>query len=810
MKYCKLYYLVVLLALTDICFSQQKPVQYSGIYPHLAYYNNEGECGGGAVVPWAGKLWLISYAPHKFYGSSDKLYEIDPNLIRKIRNESVGGTPANRLIHNESQQLFIGPYVIDKTGNVRVIPPSVMPGRLTGAAKHLTDPFGKIYIATMEEGFYEINVKTLEVKIISTDENVDTKKPELLKGYHGKGLYSGQGHLYYANNGERGKEAEINPHATSGVLAEWDGNVWKTIQRKQFTEITGPGGIWGAKNPETDPIWSIGWDDRSLILMLRDNNTWKSFRLPKASHSYDGAHGWNTEWHRIRDIGKEGNPDLLMTMHGMFWKFPITFSSANLAGIRPRSSYLKIIGDFCRWNDKIVCACDDAAHDEFLNKRNFKGGCPGPGQSQSNLWFIEPSELNNFGPTTANGAVWLKDSIREKTVSEPFLLAGWENRSIQIGNNGDYKVKLLFEIDELGNGKWKRYKTVTVQPKTMKWIKVKNAEQGEWVRAKALQACKNLTVMFNYSSIDKRDINKPSAIFEGLANLNDRDCITGIVLTQGENKRGLYFISKKVDRDTLTDNGHYVLDSLLAFNPISDSIIPKAVSKSLNIAVNGVSLDESSVLLIDDKGKHWRLPKGNTGFDEIIKNRLGRIDREIVTERDIFNCHGTFYELPAENAGGVECIRPITSHNYKIMDFCSYRGMMVLTGINPNIKNPHLVYSSNSAAAVWLGTIDNLWKMGKPHGIGGPWKNTKVTAFTPSDPYLINGYDKKHLTLNTDKDAVITIEVNFNHQEFYQYKNIKVKANVPFEYDFPEGYSAYWIRFTSSLDCTATAQLVYK
>lgn len=28
-----------------------------GIYPHLAMFNGEGECGTGAVVPWAGSLW---------------------------------------------------------------------------------------------------------------------------------------------------------------------------------------------------------------------------------------------------------------------------------------------------------------------------------------------------------------------------------------------------------------------------------------------------------------------------------------------------------------------------------------------------------------------------------------------------------------------------------------------------------------------------------------------------------------------------------------------------------------------------------
>src|SRR5215211_2062700 len=51
------------------------PLQVSGIYPHLAVFNDTGstqdnECGIGAVVPWAGKLWLITYPPHRRTGSS--------------------------------------------------------------------------------------------------------------------------------------------------------------------------------------------------------------------------------------------------------------------------------------------------------------------------------------------------------------------------------------------------------------------------------------------------------------------------------------------------------------------------------------------------------------------------------------------------------------------------------------------------------------------------------------------------------------------------------------------------------------------
>ena len=60
---------------------KNKPDSISGIYPRLAYYNNEGECGTGAVVPWADRLWVVTYGPHKPWGSTDKLYEINDSHL---------------------------------------------------------------------------------------------------------------------------------------------------------------------------------------------------------------------------------------------------------------------------------------------------------------------------------------------------------------------------------------------------------------------------------------------------------------------------------------------------------------------------------------------------------------------------------------------------------------------------------------------------------------------------------------------------------------------------------------------------------
>ena len=207
------------------CAADAKPRSVSGIYPHLAMFNNEGECGTGAVVPWAGKLWVITYAPHQPKGSSDKLYEITPDLQQIIRPESIGGTPANRMIHRESNQLFIGPYAIDATGKVRAIPYAQMFGRPTGNARHLFDPAGKIYYATMEEGIYEVDVKTLEVKELWADEAKKEGRHSGLPGYHGKGFYSGQNRIVYSNNGDHAPRSDEQSGSAFGRVSRvgWQG-----------------------------------------------------------------------------------------------------------------------------------------------------------------------------------------------------------------------------------------------------------------------------------------------------------------------------------------------------------------------------------------------------------------------------------------------------------------------------------------------------------------------------------------------------------------------------------------------------------
>lgn len=775
-----------------------EPRNVSGIYPHLAMFNNEGECGTGGVVPWADRLWVVTYGPHKPTGSSDKLYEITPALEQIIRPESIGGTPADRMIHRESGQLFIGPYAIDLQGKVRAIPYTTMFGRHTGLARHLTDPARKIVFATMEEGITEVDVKTLGVTELWLDEQLKKDGPFKkgiseskagrfadLPGYHGKGFYSAQGRYVYANNGDHAKEALRDPAVPSGVLAEWDGKAdhWTVVRRNQFTEVTGPGGIEGSA-PDA-PLWSIGWDHRSLILMLLDGGKWSSFRLPKSSHSYDGAHGWNTEWPRIREIGEK---DLLMTMHGAFWKFPKTFSAANTAGIAPRSNYLKVIGHFCRWNDKLVLGCDDTAKSEFLNEHSLKGKLAAPGQSQSNLWFVEPTKLDALGPILGRGALWLNDPVKAGAPSEPFLISGYTQRSLHLAQDGDEPLSVTVEINN-GDGTWAFSHKITVPAKGCAWEAL--AMTGTWLRLTPAQDRAHVTAMFHLRGNDDRTA-QVSPIFDGVGT---GETTHGVLLARGEGLKTLRFIHA---------GSPYDLDGDLQLRKSDDVAGAEWTAKNAAIPHTTVSADAASAFWTDAQGTRWRLPRGTA-------TEGARVAREVCTERNLLNAFGTLYEFPAENAGGFPKIRPIATHDRAIWDYASYRGLLVLSGIAKDAKGDHIIRSDDGKCALWVGAVDDLWSLGKPRGTGGPWHETDVKANIPSDPYLATGYDKKSLTLTSSAAATVRVEADFaGTGTWAEVTRLKAQPGQAIEYQFPDAFGAYWLRLVTDADTQATATFHYQ
>lgn len=930
---------------------EQTDLFISGVYPHLTTYGiysqngghfrtGHNECGIGAVVPWAGKLWMVNYAPHMPRGSEHKLFSVDSDLSKPItiHPESVGGTPAGRMIHAESKQLLIAHYAISDQGVVRAIQPEDMPIRVTAIARHLLDPANMVYYVDMEGSIWEANVHTLAVKRLF-------KKP--VPGWHGKGGYTSQGRLIVSNNGELhvGNYADLlvggeaKSEAERGVLAEWNGDRWSIIERRQFTEVTGPLGITGGSDGD-DPVWAIGWDEKSLRLKLLEEGRWYTYLLPKAAYCNDASHGWYTEWPRIREIT---GGRWMMDMHGMFFDFPKTFSTKNSKGLKPIGSHLRYVPDFCDWNGRLVLATDETSIQ----------GNPLAGQPQSNLWFGDYEDLKTWGPADAYGGPWLHDQVKKGTPSDPFFVAGFQKRvlflslkskadnseeirrtsdqqsinemptslkdltrisvkrgdwhqpspgfsfkvnqpvtvylavdqrgepelptpwqltdmTIRWGNKyQDLVYKAAFpagtifiprnetehlagsfgmphlaliennnnaaalqidaadaititrtsnpissnypaepvtfkvQLDREGNGIWQDYTSLKVQPGGSSWTILPESLSAAWLRLVPSEDCVATAFMHQTGEERERDSTESEVLFDGLADVESTEAIGARVYAAKRNRNlrmitndDRYFDFTKATFEFEQTDHNVELDQLLHIDP-------------------EFSIDKASIIITHGQQK-LRLPKGHTRYDTPFAGGWPRAVREVESERLLANIHGTFYEVPLVTNGAPPAwnlMRPVASHQKQITDYCSWNGLLVLAGVDENASSSeHVFINRERNAALWFGGIDDLWKLGEPRGVGGPWLESKVNAGQKSDPYLMTGYGRKVAELShaSAEPITFTVEVDITGKgDWIEYSRLNVPANETIRHEFPDGFSAMWLRASVNRATTANLQLYY-
>ena len=522
----------------------------------------------------------------------------------------------------------------------------------------------------------------------------------------------------------------------------------------------------------------------------------------KASLSYDGLHGWYTEWPRIREI--DGGRRL-MTMHGMLWLFPREFTAERACGIRPLSSILKVIGDFCFWRNRVVFGCDDAA---------ITGGNRLCGQSQSNLWFVEPDRLDSFGSKTAVGGVWLNEPITGGVPSEPFLAAGFSRRWIHLWHDDPAPLRFTLEKDESGEGEWITLERITVPGKGYVPHAIDPSLKAEWIRVKTDRSVEKASVYFHFSTRERRS-SEAAHLFDALPRPSTRKAYSvGLIRPRGGDLHTLHMASTTIDSEgRAVEEGYYELDADMKLKRVNDLRAHRWLKEKAKISGPDYATDDASVIVTDRRGRKWRLPKGDPAFDRPFPFGWTRGVREVVTERYLFNGHGTLYELPRRNSHDVAGIRPVATHNRIIADMCSWRGLLVLSGVLVEARGPHVLRSDDGRAALWVGAVDDLWRLGKPRGTGGPWLRTPVRAGAPSDPYLIFGYDRKSVSLSHDLAETVTFTIQVDptaRGDWVKYGRFPVGPGETRVHKFERGYSAHWVRVLCDRSCRATAIFKYE
>ena len=111
----------------------------------------------------------------------------------------------------------------------------------------------------------------------------------------------------------------------------------------------------------------------------------------------------------------------MMTYGGFVW------------GIKPISYHLRIVPDFCFWRGLFVMAGDQTDH--------------GVGQPQSGLLFQNIDDLWNYGKPTGWGAVWQEETVEANSISDPFLMTGFDKKALHLKNDGNEDIEISLEDD---------------------------------------------------------------------------------------------------------------------------------------------------------------------------------------------------------------------------------------------------------------------------------------------------------------------------------------------------------------------------
>lgn len=462
--------------------SPSLPLQsFGGVVPSLAVTGGLGpprsEIAPGAMMPWADRLWIVTYVSHRSRsGTGGGLYEIDENLRMTHRPESYTGTYANRYVHWESNQLVIGPYVISANREVRRVE-SLLETRICSTMTHLTDPDNMVYMLGMEGEFYEMNVYTLETNLLFDLNKELGGLPG--EGYtHFKAAYTAYGRVFVANNSY--DERDFLGQERTGRLAEWDGETWTVLEEKPFVEVMGHGNFMNA-------VFATGWDRASAILRVytRDDETWRRYRLPKASHTFD--HMWQTEWPRIRQTEHER---FLMDHHGMFYELSPWAYGNKVWGIRPISTHLWVMADFCSYRGMLVLGPDNASPASGSNHLT--------GEPQSGIWLGKTDDLWQFGKPSGWGGPWWEDAVRSGEPSDPYLMTGFDKKVLHLTQESNETVRFRVEVDFLGTQKWQTYAEFDVPADGYVHHEFPTGFSAHWVRVTANRDCR-ATAYFMYT-----------------------------------------------------------------------------------------------------------------------------------------------------------------------------------------------------------------------------------------------------------------------------------------------------------------------
>ena len=401
--------------------------------------NNMSECGVGALIPWADRLYYSTYLAMPGDGAGTKIGYIDRNYA----DHTVLQTDAihtGRFIHWETEQLCIGCVAVEKDGTAHTIS-DLLNVRVSGFAVHLSTPTTHVYALSMEGKLYSVNLTTYTATEII---NIKTTLSQTYVHYKAcwthAAPFGSTDRVVCVSNVQSSATA-----ALSGAVVAVDPIGLTASVKLQDSAIEVAGQYYPSNGGIT---YVIGKDHKSPFLGVMANNNGAVFkyRFPQWTKAQD----WyiSQEWMRIRPVTTER---FLMNAYGTWYNLSTWLNHSGAAGpenygvegtdypiLEPIARYVDTITDFCVFNGKFVIGTN--------NMSPHNGSFPNSGQANSAIKFSDIEDIWKGGKPIGRGYFWYKDSLTSGTASDAMLIRGYDKKSVQVYNGSASSIDITISV----------------------------------------------------------------------------------------------------------------------------------------------------------------------------------------------------------------------------------------------------------------------------------------------------------------------------------------------------------------------------
>ena len=113
------------------------------------------------------------------------------------------------------------------------------------------------------------------------------------------------------------------------------------------------------------------------------------------------------------------------------------------------------------------------------------------------VWLGAVDDLWELGKPTGKGGPWKNTNIKAGEWSDPYLMTGYDKRSLSLSHNADNAVTFELQIDLTGTGMWRTFKEFKLSKGASSEYWFPTAFQAYWARIRTDCNCQ-ATAQFNY------------------------------------------------------------------------------------------------------------------------------------------------------------------------------------------------------------------------------------------------------------------------------------------------------------------------